>query len=195
MRATSNYHSKRKDISENQNEVCKNERDVYQNQKENSRRKIKSILLILKIKNINVYKKRYNEEVWLKNKMSQSRIKKVMKKILLRNQINNFFLKRVFVITICVIRLSNSTFNSFKTLKKNEIFVVKRFLSKSIMTLLIFQLLTLKIFVVIQHFYWNLQSLARLRNAKKSLIKKMKQISETLLNWSFRQILWKKINH
>ena len=63
LKTTSNYHSKRKDISENQNEICKNERDIYQNQQENSRRKIKSTFLISEIKNINVYKKRYNEEV------------------------------------------------------------------------------------------------------------------------------------
>ena len=69
--------------------------------------------------------------------MSQLRIKEIMKKILLKDQINNFFLKRIFVITICATRLSNSTFNSFKILRENEIFVVKRFLFKSIMTLLI----------------------------------------------------------
>ena len=63
LKATSNYHSKRKDINENQNEICKSERDVYQNQQENSRKKIKSIFLISKIKNINIYKKKYNEEV------------------------------------------------------------------------------------------------------------------------------------
>ena len=182
LRTTSNYHSKRKDINEDQSEIYESERDVYQDQQKNSRKEIKNTLLILKIKNINVYKKRYNEEVWSKNKMSQSRIKEVMKKILLKNQINNFFLKRVSVITICATRFSNSTFSFFKTLKENEIFVVKRFLFKSIMTLLIFQLLTLRIFVVIQHFYWNSQSLARLKNAKKSSIKRMKRIFETLSN-------------
>ena len=151
--------------------------------------------MISEIKNINVYKKKYNEEIWSKNKISQSRIKEVMKKILLKDQINDFFLKRVSVITICATRLSNSISNSFKTWEKNEIFVVKRFLFKSIMTLLISQLLTFRILVVIQHFYWNSQSLARLRNAKKSSIKRVKRISETLLNWSFRQWLWKKVNH
>ena len=63
LKTASNYHSKRKDINEDQNEICESERDVYQNQQKNLRKKIKSTLLILKIKNINVYKKRYNEEV------------------------------------------------------------------------------------------------------------------------------------
>ena len=153
LKTTSNYHSKRKNINEDQNKICENERNIYQNQQENSRRKIKNTLLISEIKDINVYKKRYNEEIWLKNKTSQLKIKKIMKKILLKDQINDFFLKQVSVITICATRFSNSIFNSFKTLRENEIFVVKRFLSKSIMTLLTFQLLTFRILVVIQHFY------------------------------------------
>ena len=42
LKTTSNYHSKRKNINEDQSEICESERDVYQDQQENSRRKYNS---------------------------------------------------------------------------------------------------------------------------------------------------------
>ena len=63
LSATSNYHSKRKGISEDQNEIDENERNASQNEKKNSKKEIGNSLLISEIRNINVYKKRYNEGV------------------------------------------------------------------------------------------------------------------------------------
>ena len=63
------------------------------------------------------------------------------------------------------------------------------------MALLAFQLLAFKVLAVIQHFYRNPQSLARLRDAGKSSTERVTQISGTLSNWGFRQLLWKGVNH
>ena len=63
LSATLNYHSKRKNINENQNEIDESERNADQNRKKDLRKKIKSSLLISRIKDINVYKKRYNKEI------------------------------------------------------------------------------------------------------------------------------------
>ena len=69
--------------------------------------------------------------------MSRSRIKKTMRKIRLRKQIDNFFLlKRIFIITIFAKSLSNLTSNFFKNLKLNDVSVVKQSVFKSIITLL-----------------------------------------------------------
>ena len=139
LSATSDYHSKRKDISEDQNEIGESERSAGQDRKKNSRREIKSSLLISGIKDINVYKKRYNEGVWSRDKMSRSRIRKAMREIRLREQVDNFYLlRRVSVITIFAKLLSNSTSGSFKNLESNDVPVVERPVSKSIMALLAF---------------------------------------------------------